>query len=36
MIPIMGRYEIAQGQFGGPFLEDESIPQEKRQQLVEE
>lgn len=36
MIPFMGRFEIAQGQFGGPFLEDESIPQVKRQELVGE
>ena len=28
MIPIMGRYEGALVQFGGPFLGDKTIPRE--------
>ena len=36
VIPVMGSYAGALGQFGGPFLEDETIPAEKREQLQRE
>jgi len=36
MIPVTCPFAGSLGQFGGPFLEDETIPKDKRQSLVKE